>query len=188
MRIAILGGSFDPIHFGHLVMARVSRERLGVDEIRWIPAGEQPFKVGRHRAPAADRAEMVERAVRGIPGFVADRCEVERSGPSYTADTVAMLRARYPAARLSILLGSDAAKLFPKWRDPAAIRAEAEIIVFVRGGETLPDGVADRVVPVPRIDISSTAVRDRVRAGESIGAFVPEPVATFIAARGLYRN
>lgn len=188
MRIAILGGSFDPVHFGHLVMARVSRERLGVDEIRWIPAGEQPFKVGRHRAPAADRAAMVEQAVAGVAGFVTDRCEVERAGPSYTVDTVAVLRRRFPDARLSILLGSDAARLFPTWRDPDGIKANAEVVVFARSGETLPIGVADRVVPVPRVDISSTAVRERVQAGDPIRAFVPDTVAEYIAARRLYRN
>ncbi|MGE0443161.1 MAG: nicotinate-nucleotide adenylyltransferase [Gemmatimonadales bacterium] len=188
MRIAVLGGSFDPVHHGHLVVGAVSRELLEADELRWIPAGEQPFKVGRHGAPAADRARMVELAVGDAPGFVVDRVEVDRPGPSYTVETLAALRQSRPDARLMLLLGSDAAQAFGQWRDPAGIRAQAEVVIFARGGEAPPEGVADRVIPVPRIDISSTALRERVRSGRSIRYFVPEPVADYIAEHRLYQD
>jgi nicotinate-nucleotide adenylyltransferase len=188
MRIAVLGGSFDPIHHGHLVVGSVTREILGADHVRLVPTAEQPFKLGQHHAPATDRARMVELATANDPGFVVDRCELGRPGPSYTVDTMADVRRRFPGAQLSLLLGSDTAELFPQWRDPAGIRAQAEIVVFARSGESLPSGIADRVVAVPRIDISSTAIRERVRRGASLRYWVPDAVAGFIAERGLYRD
>jgi nicotinate-nucleotide adenylyltransferase len=186
--IGVLGGSFDPIHHGHLIAGAILREVLGADEIRWVPTGQQPFKVGRHAASAADRARMVELAVGGTAGFVVDRYEADRPGPSYTVETLADLRSRCPDDRLCLLIGTDAAALFPSWRDPAGIRAQAEVVVFSRGGQSPPDGVADRVVPVPFLDISSTALRARVRAGRSIRYFVPDPVSEYIAARRLYQD
>jgi nicotinate-nucleotide adenylyltransferase len=186
--IAILGGSFDPIHHGHLIAAVAAREALGVAEVRWIPAGEQPFKVGTHQASARDRARMVELACQGERGFVVDRLEVERRGPSYTVDTLTTLAERLPGSPLSLLLGSDAAQLFPSWRDPSGIKARAAVVVFAREGETPPPGIADRVIIVPRVDISSTAVRERVRRGQSIRYLVPDPVIEYITAQGLYRD
>lgn len=188
MRIAVLGGSFDPIHHGHLVVAGVSRELLQADHVRLVPAGEQPFKVGQHGAPAAHRARMAELATTDDPTFVVDRAEVGRPGPSYTVDTLADVRRRFPGARLSLLLGSDAASLFSQWRDPEGIRAQAEIVVFARGDESVPPGIGDRVVAVPRIDISSTALRQRVRSGQSIRYWVPDAVASYIATHRLYRD
>jgi len=188
VRIAVLGGSFDPVHHGHLVIGQALREALDADQVRLIPAAEQPFKVGRHRAAATDRARMLELAVSDDAAFVVDRVEIERGGPSYTVDTLADLRRRFPDARLVLAIGSDAAALFAKWRDPAGIRAMAEVVVFSRAGETPPEGVADRVVTVPRIDISSTAVRERVRSGRSIRYWVPDTVARYIASQGLYRD
>jgi len=188
MRIAVLGGSFDPIHHGHLVVAGIAREALAADHVRLIPAGEQPFKLGRHAARAEHRAVMVELAVQGDPALVADRVEVDRAGPSYTVDTIADVRRRFPDAVVSLMLGSDAAALFPKWRDPGQIRAQAEVVVFARDGEAVPEGVADRVVLVPRIEISSTTVRSRVRSGQSIRYWVPDSVARYIDTHGLYRD
>lgn len=188
MRIAVLGGSFDPIHHGHLIVASAAKDALGVDQVRWVPAGAQPFKVGEHGAGGSDRARMIELAVAGEGGFVVDRLEVERAGPSYTVDTLTELGGRFPGAELSLLLGADAAELFWKWRDPGGIKARAAVIVFARAGEAAPTGVADRVILVPRIDISSTAVRERVRNGQSIRYLVPGPVIDYIAERGLYRD
>lgn len=188
MRVGILGGSFDPIHHGHLVVAQVLLERLGLDAVRLVPAREQPFKVGRHHATAADRLAMVELAVAGAPGLVADRQEVERAGPSYTVDTLRALAGVHRDWDLCLLLGADTAALFGKWREPDAIRALARVVVFSRAGERPPGEVADRVVEVPRIDISSTAVRQRVRLGRPIRYWVPDGVARYIAAQGLYRE
>ena len=188
MRIAVLGGSFDPIHHGHLVVAGVAREVLEAAHVRLVPAGEQPFKVGQHGANARHRAAMVELALDGNPALVTDRVEVDRPGLSYTVDTIADVRRRFPGATVSLMLGSDAAALFPTWRDPEQIRNQAEVVVFARDGEAVPEGVADRVVRVPRIEISSTTVRSRIRAGQSIRYWVPDAVARYIETHGLYRD
>lgn len=188
MRVGVFGGSFDPIHHGHLVVARALRERLELAEVRLIPAGAQPLKHGRHSASAPDRARMVELAVAGEPGLVADRIEVERAGPSYTVDTLRALAARCPEAAWMLLLGADAAREFDRWREADAIRALAEVVVFTRGGAPAGNGLRFRVQDVPLVEISATDIRARVRAGRSIRYLVPEAVADYIAARRLYRG
>lgn len=183
VRIGVLGGSFDPIHHGHLIVAQALRERLALDEVRLIPAGEQPFKGGRHHAPAADRAAMVDLAVAGEPGLVTDRCEVDRPGPSYTVVTLRALGARFPGAELVLLVGSDAAAELPSWHDAAQIPLLARVVAFHRAGA---GGTGE--VAVPGIDLSSTDVRARVRAGQSIRYRVPEAVADYIARHRLYQD
>lgn len=180
----MLGGSFDPIHHGHLLTARALREQLALDQVRLIPAAEQPFKTGRHGASAEHRAAMAELAVGDELGLVVDRLEVERPGPSYTVDTVEQYRARWPEAQLTLLLGSDAAAEFPSWRKPERIRELVEVVVFTRVGS--PDGESASVVKVPCIDISATEVRARVRGGRSIRYLVPDGVAAYIEKHGLY--
>jgi nicotinate-nucleotide adenylyltransferase len=188
MRIAVLGGSFDPIHHGHLIAARVVGELVAADRVLLIPAGEQPLKRGQHRASAPHRARMTELAVVECLGLEVDRSEVERDGPSYTVDTLRDLARRYPGAELILVLGSDAASLLPMWREPEAIRELAELVVFNRAEEPTPSVAADRFVTVPRIDISSTAVRERVRIGQSIRYWVPDQVAQYIETHRLYRD
>jgi nicotinate-nucleotide adenylyltransferase len=192
MRLGLFGGSFDPVHHGHLLAARALREELALDQVRLIPAGAQPFKEGGHRAAAEDRARMVELAVDGESGLFLDRLEIERPGPSYTVETVRALAARHSDARLTVLIGSDAAAEFDKWKDADAIRALAEVIVFMRGvaerAEPVLRGQGFRVVEVPVVDISATRIRERVRAGQSIRYLVPERVAEYIAAQRLYRG
>lgn len=198
MQLGLFGGSFDPVHHGHLLAARALREELALDEVRLIPAGLQPFKEGRHRAPPEDRARMVELAVDGEPGLLLDRAEVERPGPSYTVDTVRALAGRHPGARLSVLIGSDAAAEFGEWRDAEALRALADVVVFMRGAsggaETAEKAGAElrergfRVVEVPLVDISATRIRERVGAGQSIRYLVPDRVAEYITAQRLYRS
>ena len=184
MRIGVLGGSYDPIHHGHLIVAEILGETLGLDEVWLIPAGEQPFKVGKHRAPAADRAAMVEAAVGASPGLRADRIEANRPGPSYTVETLRTLRKRCPTDHFWLLVGSDAAQDLPKWREVDAIRELAEVTVFRRGVGPAGQGV----VEVPLIEISSTVVRARVQAGKSIRHWVPAPVEAYIAKHRLYRD
>jgi nicotinate-nucleotide adenylyltransferase len=188
MRIVVFGGSFDPIHHGHLIAALAAADTLRADEVRLVPTGLQPLKSGQHRAPAEHRARMTELAAAGSPALVVDRCELLRSGPSYTVDTLRDLHRRFPGAQVSLLLGSDAAALLPQWREPAAVRELCEIVVFSRGTDEPSAISADRVVPVPRIDISSTAVRDRIRSGRSVRYWVPDAVAQYIETHGLYRN
>ena len=185
MHVGVFGGSFDPVHHGHLIVAMEALRALGLDEVRFVPAREQPFKRGAHAAGAADRLEMLRLACTGVPGFVVDPRECERPGPSYTVDTLRSLRADRPGDALSLLIGSDAAADFPAWRAASAIRELATVVVLARPGIAIPPGF-DRTVAVPAIDISATAVRARARAGESIRFLVPDPVERYIAERRLY--
>ena len=184
MRIGVFGGSFDPIHHGHLIAAAALAEALALDEVRLVVARQQPLKGGGHSAPPEDRAAMVELAVRGDPRLQASRAELERDGPSYTADTLRSFRAEQPRAELVLLLGADAAAELPRWREADAVRALARVEVFSRNGGAAEWGG----LRVPRVDISSTAIRALVRAGRSIRYWVPDAVAQYIAARRLYRE
>ncbi len=187
--IGLLGGSFDPVHHGHLVAARVLLEELGLQELRLMPAAEQPFKVGQHGASAEDRAAMVELAITGETGLVLEKAEVERRGPSYTVETLRALQRREPGQRFVLLVGADAARDLPKWREAAALAGLAEIVAFGRAGlaaESHP--LVSRTVAVPALDISATEIRRRVEAGKSIRYWVPDVVADYIARRGLYRK
>jgi len=187
--VGLFGGSFDPIHHGHLLVAQAAAEVLGLDEVRFVPAREQPFKVGEHAAAAADRATMVERAIAGSPGMRLERLELDRAGPSYTVDTLRALRVREPDTSFVLLVGSDAAMGVPRWHEAPELSRLARIVAFGRAGATagaLPPGIG--FITVPKVEISSTAVRERVRRGQSIRYWVPDAVAEFIASRGLYRD
>jgi nicotinate-nucleotide adenylyltransferase len=187
--VGLFGGSFDPVHHGHLIVARAAAEQLGLAELRFVPAGEQPFKAGRHGASAADRAEMLRLALAGEPGFGVERCEVEREGRSYTVDTLRTLTAREPGRSFILLLGADAAADLPRWRESEEVQRLARVAILTRPGHTIRDAVPGAVVvPVPALEISATQLRERVAAGRSIRYFVPEAVATYVAERGLYRN
>ncbi len=181
MRIGIFGGSFDPIHLGHLLAATSLGESLELDEVRLVVAGRQPLKKEGHGAPSEHRAAMVDLAVRGAPRLSASRVEIGRDGPSYTVDTLRAFRAELADAELVLLLGADAAQELPRWHEAAAIRALARIEVFARGGE-------GGTLRVPRVDLSSTEIRVRVRLGRSIRYWVPDAVAGYIAAHRLYRE
>ena len=186
-RVGLFGGSFDPIHHGHLIVAQSAVEAVGLDELRFVPARQQPFKAGAHRASAGERAAMVAQAIGASPIFSVERSELEREGPSYTVDTLRALRAREPGAELVLLVGSDAAAGIPRWHEAAELGRLARIVAFGRGGvdmEALPPGI--EFITVPAVEISSTAVRERVRRGQSIRYWVPDAVAEFIAAHGLY--
>jgi nicotinate-nucleotide adenylyltransferase len=181
VRIGVFGGSFDPVHHGHLMAATALAESLALDEVRLVVAARQPLKRNGHVAPAPDRASMVELAVEGNPRLVADRTELDRDGPSYTVDTLRAFRAEQSGAELVLLLGADAAGELPQWHQAETIRELARVEVFARAGE----GGAHSV---PRVDISSTEIRARVRDGRSIRYWVPDAVADYIAAHRLYRE
>ena len=187
--IGLFGGSFDPIHHGHLIAAQVLMESLALEQVRFIPARVQPFKQGRHAAAADDRAAMVALAVAAEPRFVVDRSELDRPGPSYTVETLRQLRAERPDAELVLLIGADAAAEFTAWREADRIPELARVVAFTRGEAPAPaiPGLW-RSVPVPAIGISATDVRRRVRDGRSIRYWVPDAVAEYIAAHGLYRD
>ena len=189
MRLGIFGGSFDPPHLGHLLPVIDAAEALGLDQVWFVPAGEQPFKIGQASASAAHRLAMTERLVQGIPGFAADPAEIDRPGLSFTVDTVTHMAAAFPTAELVLLLGADAFALFEQWREPDRIQAQASIAVLSRGDEPVlvPRGVAVQVLQTRRVDISSTELRARVADGRIIRGFMPDAVADYIVEHRLYR-
>jgi nicotinate-nucleotide adenylyltransferase len=189
MRIGIFGGTFDPPHTGHLLAASDAYEALGLDRVLFVPAASQPLKPAVV-ASAADRLAMVERLVGDDPRFAADPIEIERGGLSFTVDTLRALHDRWKSDRalvLVLLLGADAAAALPQWREPGEVASLAEIVVLRRSGGSETPPVMGRVIDTRRVDLSSTEIRARVRAGKSIRGFVPEPVAAYIEGRRLYR-
>lgn len=185
--IGLFGGSFDPVHHGHLIVARAAVEALGLDELRFVPAREQPFKQGRHGAPPADRAVMLELAVAGSPGLAVERIELERPGPSYTVDTLEALRAREPGAAFTLLLGADAAAELDAWHRARDLPALARIVVFGRPGTPVPSSpLIAGAIEVPALDISATEIRRRARAGAPVRYWVPDAVAEYMARHRLY--
>ena len=185
--VGLLGGSFDPVHHGHLIVGRVAAEILGLDSVRFVPAREQPFKRGQHGASAEQRAAMLELAVAGSPGFAVERAELERPGPSYTVDTLRALRAREPGIHLTLLLGADAAAEIGAWHQADEIPALATVVVFARAGTAVPSSrLIARTIEVPAIEISATEIRRRVREGRSIRFWVPDPVAEYVNRHRLY--
>jgi nicotinate-nucleotide adenylyltransferase len=191
VRLGIFGGSFDPPHLGHLLPVIDAAEALSLDAVHFVPAGEQPFKIGRAVASAAHRLAMTERLVAGIPGFRADSMEIDRPGLSYTVDTVARMAAEHPSAERVLLLGVDAWALFEQWREPERIRELAAIAVLAREGAPVPAdaprNATVQVLQTRRVDISSTELRARVADGRTIRGFMPDAVADYIAEHRLYR-
>lgn len=189
MRIGVFGGTFDPPHTGHVIVAGDACEALGLDLVLWVPVAVQPLKDAPPLAPAADRRRMVELSIHGDPRFALDTMEMDRGGLSFTVDTLAALAERRPEAKLVLLVGADAWASFDRWRDPERILELAEVAVIARAGDE-PRTVAGRapeVVTARRVDLSSTEIRDRVRRGLPITGFVPDAVREYIAAAGLYR-
>ena len=187
--VGLFGGSFDPVHHGHLIAAQVAREVLQLDEVRFVPTGIQPFKTEGPKAPAADRVAMLRLALAGAPGLKLETCEVDRPGPSYTVETLRILKAREPEKVFILLVGTDVAQEFPRWREAEEIVRRAKVVLLARPGHEAPAGLwVSAVVPVPALEISATDLRQRVAAGRPIRYYVPDAVAAYVAERGLYRN
>jgi len=191
VRIGVFGGTFDPPHVGHLLLASDAREALGLDRLIFVPAATQPFKVNTPPiASARDRLEMVRLAVADDANYTIDDTEIDRKGLSFTVDTLEQLSRKNPGAKLFLLLGEDTLAGIDGWRNPGRIRELATLAVMRRSGSegspvtAIADGVT---VLARRVDVSSTEIRERLRAGKSIKGFVPESVERFIEARGLYR-
>jgi nicotinate-nucleotide adenylyltransferase len=186
-----MGGSFDPPHIGHLLVAADACDALGLDRVVFVPAGIQPLKPGAAQAPAGARLEMVRLLVDGDARFVVDPIEIERGGLSYSVDTLAVFADRMPAAERFFLVGADVPGAFRQWRTPERIAELAHVVVLRRGDDAAVDltsaPLGTRVLATRRIDVSSTEIRERLRRGMSIHGFVPESVARYIAAEGLYR-
>jgi nicotinate-nucleotide adenylyltransferase len=192
VRIGVFGGTFDPPHVGHLLLASDAREALHLDNLIFVPAATQPFKI---HAPSVasplDRLEMVRLAVADDANYTVDDTEIIRKGLSYTVDTLEHLSKKHPGAELFLLLGEDALAGVEQWRNPGRIRELATLAVMGRtgpeGAPVAPIAAGVTAVSTRRVDVSSTEIRDRLRAGKSIKGFVPESVERFIDARGLYR-
>lgn len=198
MRIGILGGTFDPPHDGHLLIARVAQSQLLLDRALFAPAGVQPLKPDRRVTPAEQRAEMVRLAIAGEPGFELCRIDLDRPGPHYTVDLLRIASGVYPGAELWFLAGGDSLADLLRWRDPQQIIELARLAVVRRPGSQ-PDWTAlDAALPdlrgridwidAPPIDISGTEIRRRVRAGEPIDELAPAAVVQYIVEKGLYRR
>lgn len=188
MATGILGGSFDPIHHGHLIVAARAAEALGLETVLLVPVGVQPLKQAPPVAGAAHRAAMISLAIEGDRCLALDTSELDRPGPSYTVDTLRALRARRPDERLVLLLGADAAALLPRWREPAEVARLAEVAVLRRAGAPAVDSELVRhQVATPALEISASDIRARAAAGLSIRYLVPGPVAGYIERHGLYR-
>jgi nicotinate-nucleotide adenylyltransferase len=186
-RIGVLGGTFDPIHVGHVVAASDCRARLALDAVLLVVAGDPWQKRGSVVAGAADRLAMVEAAVAGIDGLEASAVEVERAGASVTADTLEAL-AR-PGRSLHLLLGADAVANMSTWRRLEDTKALAAVAVIERAGEHAEppgDGWTVEHVTIPRLDVSSTEIRERLARGFPVDGLVPPAAVRVIAERGLY--
>ena len=195
-RLGVFGGTFDPIHHGHLRLAEDLAEALALDQVLFVPNRVSPFKTGSTTTPGPVRAALVAAAIADRPGFVLWRGELDREGPSYTVDTLRALRARHPDDTLVFLTGADAIRDLAGWREPDAILDLAEVAAGTRPGTDI-DAIRDalppewrnriRFVPVVPLDISATDLRARVAAGRSIRYLAPPPVVAAIADRHLYR-
>lgn len=194
--VGILGGTFDPIHHGHLAIAEEARESLGLERVLFMPAASPPHKPGRTVSAAADRLAMVRLAVAGNPAFEVSDAEIARGGTSYTVDTLAALREE-GLVEPWLILSSEALALLPSWREPRRILDLARLAVVPRGGyaalgpawvEMAFPGAVDRVtfLPGPLLPISGSVVRRRASAGRSVRYLVPDAVAAYIADHQLY--
>ena len=194
-RIGVLGGSFDPPHLGHLALAEWARVQLGLAQVLFVPAGDPPHKSRASLTPARQRLAMTRLAVRGNPAFVVRDLEIRRKGASYTVDTLRELAAEAPRARLVLLMGADMFASFGKWRSPDEILGHAQLAVALRPGARRPRagrwahmGHGVTFLDNPGLEVSSTTLRDRARAGLSLRYLVPDAVARHLEKHALYRR
>ncbi len=197
-RLGIFGGTFDPIHYGHLILATEVRYALALDRVLFLPAGQPPHKQGWTVSPAVHRVAMTRLAIADDPAFELCLYDVERGGLSYTADTLEALAGRHRGAELYFLMGEDSLRDLPTWYQPARIVGLAELGVATRPGVALDLEAVLRavpaargrvhLVPMPPIGIASHDLRRRVQVGEPIRYLVPPAVEAYIAEHGLYRT
>ena len=200
VKLGVLGGTFDPIHLGHLLIAEEAREHLGLDTVLFIPTGQPYLRPGSPLASAAHRLAMTRLGVADNPAFAVSAMEVERPGPTYTLDTLeALARERGEGLELFVVLGVDSARTLPRWHEPAQVLARCTPVVVVRPGagewdaqelDALCPGVSRRTVHLqgPQLGISGTELRRRVACGSSIRHWVPRPVEEYIAQHKLYQE
>lgn len=192
MRLGIFGGTFDPVHYGHLLLAETCREALDLAEVRFIPAGSPPHKSDAVISDGHARADMLQLAVSGYPEYKVDRRELKRKGPSFTVDTLAEFQGEFPDAELFFLMGADSLRDMPGWREPRRIVELATVVGVNRPGLPAPtqsqvvewvgtelaSGI--QVVTMPGADLTATDIRRRAREGRSLRFMTPRAVEAFI--------
>jgi nicotinate-nucleotide adenylyltransferase len=201
MRVGVFGGTFDPVHTGHLILAEQAREQARLDAVWFLPAPRPPHKDEGWISRFEQRVEMLSLAVAGNPAFRVEDMEKERAGPSYTVDTLAELRRRHPGGEFFLLVGSDTLRDLPGWHEPVRLLELVGLVVMQRPGHPVPSAAEFRarlglpesvplrlaVVEAPQIDISSRDLRGRAAAGRSLRYFLPRAVEVYIAEKHLYR-
>lgn len=189
MRLGLFGGSFDPVHNGHLALADACQRAAELDEVWFVPTAVQPLKPGGPVASDADRAEMLRLATQVRPDWVVSTIEVDRGGVSYTVDTLRTLAAAGPQAELFFLMGADAFRDLPGWREPDAILRLAKPVVVARAGEAFPDSAIEHArVEMPACAVSSTELRRRLATGGSCDGLAPVPVLEYAINAGVYTH
>lgn len=193
MRIGIFGGSFDPPHIGHLIIAELAHEQLGLDKVIFVPAYLPPHKVGGHRSSPSHRLRMTKIAVKGNPKFAVSDIEIQRKGISYTVDTLQYFKKQYPKAKFFLLIGGDNYAQFVAWKSPDVIATLASLAVYPRLGynsNVLPHSYFGKeyLLHGNTLDLSSTEIRKRVFHRKTIRYLVPENIEQYIVEKRLYRK
>jgi nicotinate-nucleotide adenylyltransferase len=202
MKVGVFGGTFDPIHLGHLIIAEQCREQAKLDQVRFVPSARPPHKLDQEISAFDRRSDMIQLAIAGHRAFRVDELEKGRPGPSFTADTLAELQQSDPDAELSLIIGSDCLPDLPTWHDPVRIVKQASLLVTARPGWDIwsPEQLRTaiklpseiplhmQVISIPLIDIASRDLRRRVSEARSIRYFVPSAVAAYIADKGMYKG
>jgi nicotinate-nucleotide adenylyltransferase len=197
MKIAIFGGTFDPPHHGHITLAAEAVRQLGLDKVLWVVTAEPPHKRGQVHTHVGTRLALVEAAISGNPAFEVSRVDIDRPGPHWAADTVALVSWEYPQAELYYLMGGDSLRDLPTWGRPHELLACCQLGVMRRPGDAVDLGALEPILPgisskvafieVPAIPISSQDIRRKVQAGEPIDGLLPDSVATLVRDWELYR-
>ena len=191
MKIGILGGTFDPIHHGHLQLAQYARTQYSLDKVVFVPAYQSPHKQAlRFPTSAEDRYEMVRLAIEGEPFFEISDCEIKRAGVSYTFDTLAEFEKQYPRAEFFLILGKDAFEGIDTWHRASELKKKIRFLVAKRGpGEICaPEGARVEWIQMPLSPISASGIREAIKQGRNVDDYLPPKVFQFIQAHALYRK
>jgi len=193
-RVGLFGGTFNPLHNGHLLIARSALAQFDLSRVFFVPNGTPPNRPGERLPPKQDRFRMVAEAVEGEEGLAVSRVEVDREGPSYTIDTIRALKDDYPEG-ICFIIGADSLSQIDTWREPEAVIASVPFIVAPRQGASLSvferepfENASIYVLEMPEVDVSSTDLRAKARRGETIEPWVPAQVARYVVEHGLYRD